>query len=129
MTDILAKSSEQDSAEMLAEMLEMRQRLDEQIIKMQKIIRKQRYPKAPPVSAGNMFGVNVKFNPNGKMYKFLILRTPGGWYTTGTTPDTLRFDSWAALIDWLRGPDVHWHGALFQLNETEATFLGQERNR
>jgi hypothetical protein len=118
----------QDSAEMLEEMLEMRKRLDLQIAKMQKLIHKQRYPKVPSKADGDMYMIDVKFDPAGKTYRFLLLRTPNGWYTTGTG-DTAHFETWTALVDWLRGPDVHWHGAMQKLLLSGGAVMEAERNR
>jgi hypothetical protein len=117
-----------ENEEFLSEMLDMRAKLDEKIRDMQKILRKQRYPKVPSKADGNMFGVNVKFSPTGKVYRFLLLRTPNGWYTTGTDQRNAHFETWTKLIDWLRGPDVYWHGALFTLIESGASVLEAERN-
>lgn len=115
-------------AETLAAAVELRNKLDEQIRTMQQQLQQRRYPKVPGTKDGNMFGVNIKFQPRGTVYRFLILRTPAkGWYTTGQG-ESGHFQDWTALIDWLRGPDIHWHGAIYQLQETGHTVLDAERN-
>jgi hypothetical protein len=113
--------------QMLAEAMDYRRRLDEQIKKLQQRVMTSRYPKVPAAKDGNMFGINIKFTPGGTVYRFLILRTPAkGWYTTGQAPETKHFEDWTALVDWLRGPDVYWHGEMYQLIESGLSVMQAE---
>jgi hypothetical protein len=73
------------------------------------------YP-AEPGPNHDRFSVLVQFGgPRSKKYEFLLLRSGGKWFTTGTGNDTKVFESWTALLDWLDGPDVRWHSDLQRL--------------
>lgn len=73
------------------------------------------YP-AEPGQGHDRFRVLVQFGgPRSKKYEFLLLRSMGKWFTTGTADENKVFPSWAALLDWLDGPDVRWHSDLQRL--------------
>lgn len=92
---------------------ELRDELNARAAKLRKEIR-DRVPEPGPES--DAFAIDVKFSTRGKPYRFLLLRTPGGWYTTGRAPENSFFPTWAALVAWLEGPDVAWHSALISLS-------------
>jgi hypothetical protein len=64
---------------------------------------------AEPPSNCTMFTVSVRFKMRGKRYQFLILRSGGRYWTTGTGADHKRFESWQKLCEWLESPDVYDH--------------------
>lgn len=64
---------------------------------------------AEPPSSCTMFTVSVRFKMRGRRYQFLILRSGGRYWTTGTSPGHKRFDSWEKLCNWLEGPEVYDH--------------------
>lgn len=64
----------------------------------------------PAEPAGHtMFTVSVRYSMHGKRYQFLILRHGKDYFTTGTKAEHQHFSSWAALCDWLEGPDIYDH--------------------
>jgi len=85
----------------------------------------------PPEPHGDdqRFSVLVRFKQPGsrkiapKTYEFLILQTPGGYYTTGG--DSGYYPTWEALVRWLRGPRVAWHSAVrpLRINDTTAPVM------
>lgn len=79
----------------------------------------ERLEKAKPAEPGpghDRFSVLVKFGgPRSKEYEFLLLRSGGKWFTTGTSVQAKVFESWDALVDWLEGSDVKWHSDLQRL--------------
>lgn len=75
-------------------------------------------PAEPPADMyGDTLAVDVRFSTRGKPYRFLLLRTPNGWYTTGLHKANNYFPTWEALAGWLTGPDVAWHSAMIALTE------------
>lgn len=78
-------------------------------------VKKDRRTKAPSMLglSGAAYSIDLRFKPRGKIYRFLLLQTMTGWYTTGTTSNY--FKSWDALLDWLEGPEVHSHTGLRRL--------------
>ena len=64
---------------------------------------------AEPPSSNTMFTVSVRFAMRGKRYQFLILRSGGRYWTTGSGAEHKRFDSWEQLCQWLEGPSVYDH--------------------
>lgn len=77
-----------------------------------------RKPVYPPDPAWHAFGVDVQFEKGGKIYAFLVKRVASidgkspRFFTTGTLPEHQMFESWEALIDWLRS--VYDHGAIYR---------------
>lgn len=69
---------------------------------------KKALPAEPPSSC-TMFTVSARFTMRGKRYQFLILRSGGHYWTTGTRQDQQVFSSWETLCEWLEGPDVYDH--------------------
>lgn len=67
-------------------------------------------PAEPPNHT--MFTVSVRFKMRGQRYQFLILKSAGHYWTTGTKKDQQVFSSWEALCEWLEGPDVYDHSDL-----------------
>lgn len=59
-----------------------------------------------------MFTVAVRFTMHGQHYQYLILRNGEKYFTTGTKDPQKMFTSWAALCEWLEGPDVYSHSNL-----------------
>jgi hypothetical protein len=76
-------------------------------------------PPTPRASLGEAFSVTVKFQRPGKSYRFLILRTERGWFTTGTA-NTGHFRTWKELVEWLHGGDLAWHSRMMPLDVTHA---------
>lgn len=76
-------------------------------------------PPAPRGSLGEAFSVTVKFQKPGKSYRFLILLTERGWFTTGTG-NTGHFRTWKELVEWLHGGDYAWHSRMVPLDVTHA---------
>ena len=60
----------------------------------------------PPPADQNTWTIDVRFNPNGGLYNYLILRHGGVFYTTGTGTDG-KFFTWGSLLDWLDGMASH----------------------
>lgn len=60
----------------------------------------------PPPADQNAWTIDVRFNPNGGLYNYLILRHNGVFYTTGTGTDG-KFFTWGSLLDWLDGMASH----------------------
>lgn len=69
------------------------------------------FPVEPPNNC-TMFTVDVKFQFRGKRYQFLILRSGGKYFTTGTSPTHQKFETWEDLCKWLEGDDVYSHSNL-----------------
>lgn len=109
-------------------LVKMREQLDTLIREKQDAAKKRRIPAVPPASAGSMFRVRLKYTANGPAYSYLIFRAPAakGWYTTATDPRFAKFESWRELVEWLRGPDVYWHGVFQKLTVTDETYLAAE---
>lgn len=99
---------------------ETRTLLDQKITELRAKAEKEKVPPAPRESHGEAFSVTVKFTVPGKGYRFLILKTERGYFTTGQEPKTGYFPSWAAFIRWLHGGDVAWHSAMVPLDVTHA---------
>lgn len=59
----------------------------------------------------SMFTIDVKFKMRGKSYQFLVLRTAGGYFTTGNAKHGY-FPTWEKFCEWLEGPDVYNHSDL-----------------
>jgi hypothetical protein len=78
--------------------------------RQQELLAKQKValPAEPP-SSYTMFTVSVRFNMRGRHYTFLILRSGGKYWTTGSGAEHKRFDSWEQLCQWLEGPKVYSH--------------------
>lgn len=72
-------------------------------------------------ATGIMFTINVRFEFRGKEYQFLVLRHGERWYTTGTTPQTKMFPSWAKFVEWLE-EDVYQHSDLELLQSAGTAF-------
>lgn len=62
----------------------------------------KRLPVLPAPELGDRFSMVVRFPGQSKTYEFLLIRVNGFWYTTGTTNETKRFNSWEALVKWVR---------------------------
>jgi hypothetical protein len=68
--------------------------------------RKVKARRTPPPSDQNMWTIDARFTPEGKLYNYLILRANGAFYTTGNGADATFF-SWASLLRWLDGMAQH----------------------
>lgn len=60
---------------------------------------------APPLIQ-SAWTIDVRFTTDGKLYRYLIVRVAGRFYTTGTGDDGV-FTSWTDLLDWLDGMNEH----------------------
>lgn len=124
---IRSKAQEKDvTKDALQEARELRELANTMLARAADIERKEKleHPEEPPVSAGSVFKLIVRFRGNSKLYTYLLYRKPSGsrggpWYTTGTG-DTGYFENWDALIAWLRSDNVSGHGKLTRLVEAEA---------
>jgi hypothetical protein len=56
----------------------------------------------------DMLMVRVRFDTNAKVYTYLLIKTPVGYFSTGYA-DTGHFRDWDAVCDWLESRDVVWH--------------------
>jgi hypothetical protein len=88
---------------------------------------------AEPPSSCTMFAVSVMFKMRGQRYTFLILRSGGRYWTTGTKEGQMVFSSWDALCEWLEGPDVYDHsdievlkGAGMQVSFDTGTLVSED---
>lgn len=91
--------------------LEMNRSLIQQLRERQQdLLRAQKValPAEPP-SSYTMFTVSLRFKMRGQRYQFLILRSAGHYFTTGTKKDQQVFSSWDSLCEWLEGPEVYDH--------------------
>ncbi len=52
--------------------------------------------------------VRVRFDTNSKVYTYLLIKTPVGYFTTGYG-ETAHFTDWDAVCDWLESGDIAWH--------------------
>jgi hypothetical protein len=84
-------------------------------------VKKERRVKAPSMlgQAGAAYSIDLRFKPGGKIYRFLLLQTPTGWYTTATGEAHSHFKSWDALLDWLDGDMIAEHTGLRRLASTQ----------
>lgn len=73
-------------------------------------------PAEPPNCT--MFKVRVQFKRGGRLYEYLILKSGGHYWTTGTKQDQQVFSSWETLCEWLEGPDVYSHSDIHILQNT-----------
>ena len=103
--------------------LTLQQTLLKEESKLRDEIRKNDIPNQPPRDAGDMFKVEVQFTARGPHYTYLLMRNANRWYTTGTSEEQKRFDSWSALCGWLNS--THWHSQLKLLTETGLGFPTQ----
>ncbi|HBH59932.1 MAG TPA: hypothetical protein DDY41_17760 [Arthrobacter bacterium] len=70
-------------------------------------IRKADLPAPPPAHGSDMFQTLVQFTPGSSTYSYLLIRSGGRWYTTGTHEDQKMFKSWEALCAWLNSTYSH----------------------
>lgn len=89
---------------------ELQETLRKRRVQLQKQAR-QAIP-AEPQDPFVMFSVSVKFKMHGPSYHFLILKSGGHYWTTGTKKDQQVFSSWETLCEWLEGPEVYSHSDL-----------------
>jgi hypothetical protein len=75
----------------------------------------------------NMFMSRVKFKGTSIIYTFLFLRTPAGYYSTGSGKNSV-FRTWDILCDWLDSDDIESHTGLEAIVETGETYY-PERER
>lgn len=61
---------------------------------------------SPPPGGQQAWTIDVRFTRDGKLYRYLVLRHAGMFYTTGTGDDK-RFLTWAAFLDWLDTMESH----------------------
>ena len=94
--------------------------LQQEEAKLRDEIRKADIPNQPPHTAGNWFKVVVQFTERGPEYTYLMVRNANRWYTTGTSEEQKRFDSWSALCGWLNS--THWHSNLKVLEEAKGSY-------
>lgn len=66
------------------------------------------YPDEPQ---SDYISFNVQFTPVSKSYRYAAIRVAGRWYTTGGD----QFDSWHALVDWIRKSDINTFRAVNEL--------------
>jgi hypothetical protein len=88
----------------LTALKEQQESLARQVVLLERKIKASR-PAAPPLNQ-SMWTIDVRFNPGGTLYTYLILRHGRAFYTTGTGEDK-KFPSWDALLDWLGGMASH----------------------
>lgn len=101
---------------------ETRDLLDQKIEELREQAKREAIPPAPRESLGEAFSIHVKFGgtPRARSYRYLILRTPTGWYTTGLNREDSFFASWNALVKWLRQDSVAWHSRMVPLDASHA---------
>jgi hypothetical protein len=114
----------QQEAEELQNLLALRSQLDERVKELKDRAEKRQYPDPPKIDYpnGDSFSVDLQYKAGGKVYRFVLLRVEGRWYSTGSE----RFETWKEVIDWLRGPDVYWHSAFYRLTNGGTYGLGSE---
>jgi hypothetical protein len=81
---------------------------------------------APPPLTQSAWTIDVRFNPNGGLYNYLILRHNGIYYTTGTGSDG-KFLNWASVLEWLDGMASHSALLPLQVNYEQAAPLEGKR--
>ena len=59
---------------------------------------------APPATQ-SAWTIDVRFIPGGKLYRYLIVRVDGSFYTTGV--ENSAFTSWNDLLEWLDSTAEH----------------------
>lgn len=59
----------------------------------------ERQTSYPPEPSEDVVRFSVQFSSTGETYRYAAIKANGKWYTTGGQ----QFDSWTALIDWIRG--------------------------
>jgi hypothetical protein len=75
----------------------------------------------------SMFMSRVKFRGTSILYTFLFLKTPVGYYTTGSGRNA-SFRTWDSLLDWLDSEDVESHTGLEAIVATgEMAYPQRER--
>lgn len=89
--------------------LTLQQTLAQEEGRLRADIRKYDIPDEPP-ARHDMFRVAVQFSARGPQYSYLLTRSGGRWFTTGTKEEHKVFPSWAALCEWLNG--TYWHSRL-----------------
>jgi len=67
----------------------------------------------PRRSGPERWAITVHFQHGGKAYEYLIKRSAGKYFTTGTGSTSV-FDSWAALLKWLDEETVS-HSQMYAL--------------
>lgn len=87
--------------------------LQAQVREMDAEEERERRKNAPePDDHHNKWAVSVRYAGSTAVYEYLIIRAPrGGYFTTGTGHEKC-FSSWEALVAWLHGPRVAWHGLM-----------------
>lgn len=88
----------------LAALKNKQENLAAEIANLERKVKAQR--PAPPVNQ-SAWSIRVQFTPNGMVYTYLVLRSGGRYYTTGTKAEDGVFDSWDDLLDWLDAKAAH----------------------
>lgn len=70
---------------------------------------------AEPGYGHDRFSLQVKFARNGTVYEFLLLRSNGRWFTTGSGSEVKVFMNWDAFLAWINKPEIVWHSDLQRL--------------
>ena len=104
MPERQTKAQIQQELELNRNLIQQLRERQEDLLAAQKVA----LPAEPP-SSNTMFTVSVRFTMRGKRYQFLILRSGGRYWTTGSGAEHKRFDSWEQLCQWLEGPSVYDH--------------------
>lgn len=94
----VAKTLNQQLATLRQEQLALAQRINV-------IERKVKARRTPPPGDQNAWTIDVRFEQDGKLYNYLILRTNGMYYTTGVQDSFFR--TWAGLLEWLDATAGH----------------------
>ena len=86
--------------------------LQAQVREMEAEEERERKVKPPEPTRHNKWTVSVRYAGSTEVYEYLIIRAPKGrYYTTGIGTEK-QFRSWEALVAWLHGPRVAWHGLM-----------------
>lgn len=101
-TKLKGTTMAQSVTQKLAALREQQLGLARQIAALEKAIKRP----APPAEQ-NAWTVDVRFNRDGKLYNYLILRVNGMYYTTGTNVQDSHFRTWADLLEWLDSAAGH----------------------
>lgn len=86
--------------------LTLQKTLLEEEARLRADIRRADVPPEPPAQH-TMFRVRVRFSTQGPDYTYLLIRTGSRWFTTGTSEEQKKFDSWFALCEWLNSTMDH----------------------
>lgn len=95
---------------------------------MEQLVRERSRITTPDEPMPNsVLSVNLRLHIGGPSYRYVILHVPSkGYYTTGTTADTMFFPTWTELWGWLEGPGVAYRGPVFILESGKVVVPARE---